>query len=49
MRIVVTGATSFIGLAVIEDLLHGGHEVLAVARLIHRGGRSWKEGRESVS
>ena len=35
MRIVVTGATSFIGLAVIEDLLHGG--------------RSWKEGRESVS
>ena len=32
MRIVVTGATSFIGLAVIEELLHGGHEVLAVVR-----------------
>ena len=32
MRIVVTGATSFIGLAVIEELLHGGHEVFAVVR-----------------
>lgn len=49
MRIVVTGATSFIGLAVIEELLHGGHEVLAVVRPDSPGGKSWKEGRESIS
>ena len=48
MRIVVTGATSFIGLAVIENLLHGGHEVLAVARP-DSPGRKKLEGRESVS
>ena len=47
MRIVVTGATSFIGLAVIEDLLHGGHEVLAVARP-DSPGRKKLEGRKGI-
>ena len=32
MRIVVTGATSFIGLAVVKELLGQGHEVFAVVR-----------------
>lgn len=32
MRIVVTGATSFIGLAVTKELLGQGHDVFAVAR-----------------
>ena len=47
MRIVVTGATSFIGLAVIENLLHGGHEVLAVARP-DSPGRKKLEGRRGI-
>ena len=47
MRIVVTGATSFIGLAVIENLLHGGHEVLAVARP-DSPGRKKLEGRKGI-
>ena len=47
MRIVVTGATSFIGLAVIENLLHGGHEVLAVARPDSPGRKKLEIGRAS--
>ena len=32
MRIVLTGATSFIGRAVLKELLAGGHQVFAVVR-----------------
>ena len=32
MRIVITGATSFVGAAVIQELLENGHEVYAVVR-----------------
>ena len=45
MRIVVTGATSFIGLAVTKELLDKGHEVFAVARP-DSPGRRRLEGKE---
>ena len=32
MRVIVTGATSFIGKAVTKELLAGGHHVFAVVR-----------------
>ena len=32
MRIVITGATSFVGAAAIQELLENGHEVYAVVR-----------------
>ena len=32
MRVIVTGATSFIGKAVTKELLDGGHHVFAVVR-----------------
>ena len=32
MKIVVTGATSFVGLGVVRELLHRGHQVYAVLR-----------------
>ena len=32
MRIVVTGATSFVGAATVNELLNRGHEVIAVVR-----------------
>ena len=32
MRIVVTGATSFIGAATVRQLLEAGHQVFAVVR-----------------
>ena len=56
MRIVVTGATSFIGLAVTKELLDKGHEVFAVARPDSPGrrrlegrcaGTEWKNHRRS--
>ena len=45
MRIVVTGATSFIGLAVTKELLDKGHEVFAVVRP-DSPGRRRLEGKE---
>ena len=32
MKIVVTGATSFVGLGAVRELLHRGHQVYAVLR-----------------
>ena len=32
MKIVVTGATSFVGLGAVRELLHRGHQVFAVLR-----------------
>ena len=34
MRIVITGATSFVGAAAIQELLENGHEVYAVVRSV---------------
>ena len=36
MKIVVTGATSFVGLGAVRELLHRGHQVYAVLRSIRR-------------
>ena len=36
MAVIVTGATSFIGRAVVEELLKQGQKVYAVARLVQR-------------
>lgn len=43
MRIVVTGATSFIGRAVVEELLDKRHRVFVAVRPDSAGRGSWKQ------